>query len=47
MRLIGGSLPSEGRVEIQHNGIWGTVCDQGFQKTDADVLCDMLGFNQS
>ncbi|XP_053388149.1 deleted in malignant brain tumors 1 protein-like [Mercenaria mercenaria] len=47
VRLVGGSLPSEGRVEVQHNGVWGTVCGNSFTQHDADVVCRMLSFNHS
>ena len=35
---------SEGRVEIFHDGYWGTICDDNFRDASADVVCRQLGF---
>ena len=44
IRLVNGRLPSEGRVEICFNGVWGTVCDLGWDSHDAAVVCGYLGY---
>ncbi|XP_072048763.1 uncharacterized protein [Amphiura filiformis] len=45
IRLVGGSS-SAGRLEIYHNGQWGTVCDDVFEdgNAGATVACQQLGF---
>ena len=39
-----GDSQAEGRLEIYYRGIWGTVCDDGFDRNDAFVACRQLGF---
>ncbi|XP_060078825.1 uncharacterized protein LOC132558294 [Ylistrum balloti] len=45
LRLSGGRLPGEGRVEISRFGVWGSLCDEGWDDRDATVVCRMMGFN--
>ena len=45
VRLVGGTNSSAGRLEVFHNGTWGTVCDDGANSAMANIVCQMLGFN--
>ena len=45
LRLVGGSVANEGRVEICMDSVWGTVCDDSWGSSDATIVCRQLGYS--
>ena len=46
IRLQGGTA-TQGRVEVCNMNVWGTVCDNSWDDTDALVACRQLGFSNT
>ena len=44
IRLVGGRGNFEGRIDVNYDGQWGSVCGLGFDDKDAVVVCRMMGF---
>ena len=44
IRLANGYIEQEGRVEICVDDVWGVICDDGWDKTDAHIACQQLGY---
>ena len=45
IRLVAGTVPNEGRVEVCNDSVWGTVCDDSWSQNDGNVACRQLGYS--
>ena len=45
IRLVAGSAGNEGRVEVCNQNQWGSVCDMGWDLSDAMVACRHAGYS--
>ncbi|KHJ42070.1 lectin C-type domain protein [Trichuris suis] len=43
-RLTGGTVPWEGKIEVNIGGAWTAVCDDGWNINAARVICRQLGY---
>lgn len=47
VRLVNGTNPGEGRLEVLYGGVWGTVCNDDWTHKDAEVVCRHLNYTRT
>ena len=47
IRLAGGRNSLEGRVEVCHDGVWGSVCNTRWSTGEALIACRQLGHSET
>ena len=45
VRLVGGTDPSEGQIELCVSHFWHPVCDDGFTVSETELICKALGYD--
>ena len=45
MRLVDGTNDTNGRLEVFHQGAWGTVCGESLSLTSLRLICRKLGYS--
>ena len=46
-RTRAGAVPWAGRLEVNVNGEWGTVCDSDFDMKEANIVCRAMGYGSA
>ena len=42
--VAGSGNDRDGRLTVNRNGTWGTICDDGWEYNEANVACFQMGF---
>ena len=45
--LVNGVLEYEGEIRVCINGVWGSICADEWDQTDAYVFCKQLGYTDT
>ena len=47
IRLASGRNALEGRVEVCHDGVWGSVCNSKWGEEETVIACRQLGHSET